>query len=294
MYARLFALALAVPSTAFAIDLSVAPSIAVGEPLVLTVTGALPGQTVLFARGASGGTTCPAVLGGACFALRNPSQLGSVLADASGSAVLTLQIPASAPVGATPRFQAAGVRPGQRATITAPVDSFLIAEATCNNGVWESPEQCDDGNLVARDGCANTCTLDVDFRGPHPTELVMTAGVVFPLIGAITDTCVSNTPLTLVPDPFSGVLTVDFVSSCTFSGLLATFGAGGLSFQGELVGNALVGQADLLVLGAPVNGAAVSWPLAAPGVLDVFVPFDTTVSGVTAIGSIELYSDLSQ
>jgi len=35
-----------------------------------------------------------------------------------------------------------------------------LAPATCGNGVLEVPEQCDDGNTAASDGCSATCTLE--------------------------------------------------------------------------------------------------------------------------------------
>ncbi len=53
-----------------------------------------------------------------------------------------------------------------------------LAPATCANGVLESPEQCDDGNMVDGDGCSASCTLE-----PAP------AGI---------DSC-PGAPITLVP-----------------------------------------------------------------------------------------------
>lgn len=34
------------------------------------------------------------------------------------------------------------------------------SESFCGNGIWESPEQCDDGNKVNDDGCSSRCLLE--------------------------------------------------------------------------------------------------------------------------------------
>ena len=36
--------------------------------------------------------------------------------------------------------------------------------AKCGNGYLESPEQCDDANLVNGDGCSSLCTVEKDFK----------------------------------------------------------------------------------------------------------------------------------
>jgi cysteine-rich repeat protein len=234
------------------------------------------------------------VLNGACLALSNPVQMGTVLADDAGTATLTLLIPASAPVGATPRFQAVGLRPTGQANVSPPVDSFLIAEATCTNGLWESPEQCDDANDVARDGCTSACTLDVDFRGAHAALLTLEAGAVVPIFGPVTGTCTTEGPLFVTADPLTSALIVEYSDECIMAGFLGTFGAGGITVQGTVVGNTIVGEATLMVAGLPLNSAPISWPLAAPGVLEVQAPFNTTVQGIAFVGAVELWSDLSQ
>ena len=37
---------------------------------------------------------------------------------------------------------------------------LTLAPAACGNGTLETPEQCDDGNVTAGDGCSPTCTLE--------------------------------------------------------------------------------------------------------------------------------------
>jgi cysteine-rich repeat protein len=77
--------------------------------------------------------------------------------------------------------------------------------ATCGNGVVDSGEECDDGNLIDQDGCLATCKLnvcgdtflnqgveecdDVAFErrcGPNDTSIVCTADADCPTAG---DTC---------------------------------------------------------------------------------------------------------
>lgn len=37
-------------------------------------------------------------------------------------------------------------------------------EASCGNGVIESPEQCDDGNDIDFDGCDPSCVLNLTIQ----------------------------------------------------------------------------------------------------------------------------------
>ena len=39
-------------------------------------------------------------------------------------------------------------------------DAVLCPAAVCGNGIREGTEQCDDGNLVAGDGCSPSCTVE--------------------------------------------------------------------------------------------------------------------------------------
>lgn len=78
-----------------------------GSPVTLTVEGAVPGELVRFYGANQLGTSCPPVLGGACLGVRvNLRLLGSVTADAAGSAALAYVVPALPP-GTRIRHQAA-------------------------------------------------------------------------------------------------------------------------------------------------------------------------------------------
>ncbi len=80
-----------------------------GEITTLTVTGALPSETVHFAltlQGVGAGP-CPPPLGGLCLDLLPPvKQLPSQTADAYGNLLFDLNVPANAPEGAEVSFQA--------------------------------------------------------------------------------------------------------------------------------------------------------------------------------------------
>jgi hypothetical protein len=80
-----------------------------GEYVVLTVTGANPGETVVLFRSAvgPGAGPCPPAAGGACLDLRGASPFRSLVAGPSGAASLTLSLPATA--GGTSWLQAARV-----------------------------------------------------------------------------------------------------------------------------------------------------------------------------------------
>ena len=67
-----------------------------GETVDLTVTGALPGETVFFVGTLSGPGlgVCPPILGGLCTDIREPlTVLGEAAADGAGTAVLTFEVP---------------------------------------------------------------------------------------------------------------------------------------------------------------------------------------------------------
>lgn len=48
---------------------------------------------------------------------------------------------------------------GSSGTFTLDVD---VSTAVCGNGIAEAPEDCDDGNLVAGDGCSSTCNFETN------------------------------------------------------------------------------------------------------------------------------------
>ena len=67
----------------------------------LSVTGAIPGETVIFlwSRQGTGPGPCPGSLGGLCLDLLPPvNNAGSAVADAAGNANLSVSVPASAPL----------------------------------------------------------------------------------------------------------------------------------------------------------------------------------------------------
>ena len=41
---------------------------------------------------------------------------------------------------------------------------YLLANPVCGNGIRETGEQCDDGNLVDLDGCSPLCTLEAGYK----------------------------------------------------------------------------------------------------------------------------------
>lgn len=61
----------------------------------------------------------------------------------------------------------------------------VIGGATiCGNGVVEGPEQCDDGNINAEDGCTNTCYIG-DPKDPLVGAALTVSGMFFiPVVGA--------------------------------------------------------------------------------------------------------------
>ncbi len=72
-----------------------------GQPADLTVTGANPAERVYFiySTAGTGSGPCPPALGGLCLDLRLPvMQLGSAVADGGGTAIMTIEIPAQAPL----------------------------------------------------------------------------------------------------------------------------------------------------------------------------------------------------
>ncbi len=108
--ARIALTSLALSSTAFAdeLNLSVDSILEPGEPVVITVTGAFPGQTVYVGVAAATlpDALCPAVLNGLCIDLVDPRLIVQGLADANGELSLTAQAP-NTPDGEAFTFQAA-------------------------------------------------------------------------------------------------------------------------------------------------------------------------------------------
>lgn len=84
------------------------PYVVPGQTTLLSVHGATPGRRVSFGASLTrGSNVCPASLGGQCLGLRNPTLLGSAVANALGDAWLTVSVPNSLADGTTVHFQAA-------------------------------------------------------------------------------------------------------------------------------------------------------------------------------------------
>ena len=81
-----------------------ASEVAVGAEAALRATGAAPGATVVFLAGRPG-VTCPPGLQ-ACLDLASPRALARVAADATGTAVARVVLPAAVPAGAAVQLQA--------------------------------------------------------------------------------------------------------------------------------------------------------------------------------------------
>jgi hypothetical protein len=110
-----------------------APALQPSAPFTLFVRGAVPGETVHFARASAvGAGPCLPAAGGQCLDLAAPaSRLGSAVADTSGEARLTLAIPA-VPLGLPVAFQALAFRgPGGAASaLSNPVRSVVSGPAS--------------------------------------------------------------------------------------------------------------------------------------------------------------------
>lgn len=77
------------------------PDLYQGSSATFTATGGLPGERIWLAGSSVGAGTgpCPAVLGGTCVGLDSATLLGSAVADATGSATFTVNVPATVPDG---------------------------------------------------------------------------------------------------------------------------------------------------------------------------------------------------
>jgi cysteine-rich repeat protein len=89
----------------------------------------------------------------------------------TGCATLTTEAACVADPTCRPLFTASDCTTATGATCrvgepgcTCATYTFAACEATpapvCGDGVVQAPEQCDDGNLVAGDGCSATCTIE--------------------------------------------------------------------------------------------------------------------------------------
>lgn len=96
-------------------------------PTNLAAAGAQPGETVWFLGSlASGAGPCPALLGGQCLDLLQPQILGSAVADATGSAVLQVRVPAG--IGGRTAYVQAAIRRGAGGvdSVVTPLASAVV------------------------------------------------------------------------------------------------------------------------------------------------------------------------
>ena len=129
-----------------------------GTTAALVATDAAPGATVGFMMSASTGLWCSPLINNACAGLAAPTLLGTDVADASGTAQLSVPLPANLPVGVRRFFQA--VAPGRNTVFSDVVEA--ATESSCGDGVLQPGEACDDGGLVPGDGCSDTCAVEYD------------------------------------------------------------------------------------------------------------------------------------
>ncbi|MBN2087420.1 fibronectin type III domain-containing protein [Candidatus Peregrinibacteria bacterium] len=55
----------------------------------------------------------------------------------------------------------------EETTPVEPEETVTVEESICGNGILENEEECDDGNLINNDGCAETCVIDEDTTPPE-------------------------------------------------------------------------------------------------------------------------------
>jgi cysteine-rich repeat protein len=156
-----------------------------GRAMTMTVTGLHPNELVYIVRSTrvQPAGMCIAPLGGDCLDLRAPAVLlTDGVADAAGTAELTLTVPTSVPVGAPVALQAVALRGlSGVASVASPALDLTTTAAACGDGVVDPGETCDDGNLVSGDGCDAVCVAEL-CAGPtvpvdsHHVDLPITLG----------------------------------------------------------------------------------------------------------------------
>lgn len=150
------------------LTITAASSVVVGESLTVTMTGNLAVGEVVYlghSRTVSRGGFCPSALGSNCLALDPPVRLlGTATVVQTGTAQLTLNIPASAPGGASAWLQAAVIRGlgGQGSVISNPLSVTLDARV----------EGCTDPRATNFDPDANiddgSCSAPAAMYDPDP------------------------------------------------------------------------------------------------------------------------------
>ena len=65
-----------------------------------------------------------------------------------------------------------GPAPGYTCSGNNPTTCLLL----CGNGVNDSPETCDDSNIIAGDGCSASCTIEPGYQCPGFTSCTPICG----------------------------------------------------------------------------------------------------------------------
>lgn len=107
-----------------------------GWPMWLRSYGHPLGSMVHFGRGAPG-VFCPPTLGGACIDITSPVQLAQTVSFDEGDAIVSINVPALAPPGATTTLQAANLTElGYTTVISQPLPIRVEPATPCQPGTF--------------------------------------------------------------------------------------------------------------------------------------------------------------
>ncbi|MEQ1507318.1 MAG: vWA domain-containing protein [Myxococcota bacterium] len=122
-----------------ALTLSLDGALSPGNPARWIVAGANPGETVrvVYSTNGQGAGPCPAQIGGQCLGILGPTTLfPTIVADATGTAVLAVNVPGSVPPGAALSLQAVAVRGvGGAASVLSPPRTDVVQDIVIDDFV---------------------------------------------------------------------------------------------------------------------------------------------------------------
>jgi hypothetical protein len=168
------------------------------EPLDIEVSALIPGYDgTITVRGlgayeqahvamgfALGAGPCIPGAGGLCLEItQNPAYLGTADADADGTAVYTVAVPDTAPVGAEVAFQALAVRGiGGVDTLASPGTLAMLVDDDVDGDGFNALVDCDDDEPAAYPGAEERCDgIDNDCDGQvEPADAVALVDGRFP------------------------------------------------------------------------------------------------------------------